>query len=216
MDNYKLECSKNNFDIITNQNIGIGNSERGQPLGGRAILIIEDNDMKCKHENLKLIGHEPPGGLTIGGMWLSDLGLVCQDCGTHLVTMPDSVNHIKNIPHPSKEECEHPNNTKLHPLNVIGGWTCLQCGASGIASPTCKLEVISAEEAKRRTESETKIAIGPIQNWTGLYIAGKRVWQFTCPCGITDEFKINELPEVDTLQSCGNPNHYFIQYGLIL
>ncbi len=100
--------------------------------------------MDCKHENLKLIGHEPPGGLTIGELWLSDHSLECQDCGTHLCYLPDNIACIKNIPHPPREECEHPQNIKHYSISGLGGWTCLQCGEKGITSPICKLEVISS------------------------------------------------------------------------
>ncbi len=42
----------------------------------------------------------------------------------------------------------------------------------------------------------------------------KRFWQLTCPCGVTDAFPLNELPEVDTLQSCGNPKHWAVKFEI--
>ena len=49
----------------------------------------------------------------------------------------------------------------------------------------------------------------------GMYISGNKdeCWQFTCPCGVTDVFPINGLPEVDTPQSCGVPNHWTVKYA---
>ena len=37
-------------------------------------------------------------------------------------------------------------------------------------------------------------------------------WEFTCPCGKKDTYPVNGLPEVDTLHSCGDPNHWIVKY----
>jgi len=54
---------------------------------------------------------------------------------------------------------------------------------------------------------------------SGIYVAdlscmtGDNVWQFTCPCGVTDCYPLNGLPEVTTPQSCGNPKHFSVKVG---
>ena len=49
----------------------------------------------------------------------------------------------------------------------------------------------------------------------GLMFVGDikpKFYSITCPCGVTDSYPLNGLPEVDTPQSCGKPNHWFIMY----
>lgn len=52
--------------------------------------------------------------------------------------------------------------------------------------------------------------------FTGLQIVGEQVlktWlKVACPCGVTDTFAYNKLPEVDTPQSCGNPKHWVVRF----
>lgn len=60
------------------------------------------------------------------------------------------------------------------------------------------------------------ILIDPNYEWTGIEFTGSqvigRVWELTCPCGVTDVFPLNGLPEVDTRHSCGNPKHWTLKY----
>ena len=99
---------------------------------------------KCKHERLELRGHERPEGLPEGCMYLTNLSLVCLDCGTHLMYTPDDLKQIVNIPHPPTEECNHSWNMISHPLSYWAYSTCLQCGKQFAPSaPTTKL-VVSA------------------------------------------------------------------------
>lgn len=99
----------------------------------------------CNHKRLVLKGHEKPTGLKDSDFWLSDLSLVCESCGTHLMSSPKDLKRIINIPHPTQEACEHPHNTVAYALNGFGRWFCLRCGAEGIASPVSKLEVKTTE-----------------------------------------------------------------------
>ena len=53
-------------------------------------------------------------------------------------------------------------------------------------------------------------------NWTGALITTEHpetFWMFTCPCDVTDSFPMNGLPEVDTPQSCGNPDHWAVKFN---
>lgn len=40
----------------------------------------------------------------------------------------------------------------------------------------------------------------------------KNFWVLTCPCGVSTTYALNELPEVNTLSPCGNPNHWLVKY----
>jgi NAD(P)H-dependent FMN reductase len=53
------------------------------------------------------------------------------------------------------------------------------------------------------------------QEVMGFLLVGQVKQEFfkvTCPCGVTDTYPLNEFPEVDTHQSCGRPNHWFVKY----
>lgn len=39
-------------------------------------------------------------------------------------------------------------------------------------------------------------------------------WQITCPCGVTQDYALNELPETDTRMPCDNPDHWAIKFDL--
>lgn len=49
-------------------------------------------------------------------------------------------------------------------------------------------------------------------NEANLQKSRDQFWRSTCPCGKTDTYPLNGLPEVDTLHSCGNPNHWVVRY----
>jgi len=110
----------------------------------------EEKSPKCKHENLELRGHEPPGGLSLGDLWLPDLSLQCMDCGDYILTTPRDVRKIKNIQHCKPEKCDHPLNLRSFHLAGFGAWTCLKCGERGISSPKTKLhiKIINKKEVK--------------------------------------------------------------------
>ena len=99
--------------------------------------------MDCKHERLELRGHIKPKELSENALWINDLSLVCFDCGTYLMNNPEDLTRIINIPHPIIEECTHPFNVRAYTLGGFGFWQCLQCGKTGVSSPTHKLEVKS-------------------------------------------------------------------------
>ena len=99
--------------------------------------------MDCKHKRLELRGHLKPEGLSETDLWISDLSLVCLDCGTHLMNSPKDLTRIINIPHPAKKDCIHPFNVCASHLGGFGSWQCLQCGETGVSSPTTNLEVKS-------------------------------------------------------------------------
>ena len=95
---------------------------------------------KCKHEHLELRGHERPEGLPDDNIYLTNLSLVCLDCGTHLMYTPDDLTQIVNIPHPPKDECNHSWNMITTPIAYWAYSTCLQCGKKFAPSaPTTKL-----------------------------------------------------------------------------
>lgn len=94
--------------------------------------IIEQKPI-CPHKNCELRGHTRPDNLPENAFWLNDPSLICLDCGTHLMYIPSDVTCIKNIPHPPREECDHPKNMIVYPF----GWgplVCLQCG-EGLPRP---------------------------------------------------------------------------------
>ena len=47
----------------------------------------------------------------------------------------------------------------------------------------------------------------------GFYLVGdvSRYWQVTCPCGITVNYPLNGIPEVDTPFPCKNKNHWVVK-----
>ena len=96
---------------------------------------------RCAHTRLELRDYARPDGLRENDIWISNSSLICCDCGVYLMSSPDDVTRIVNIPHPAKSECTHPHEMCVHPLSGFGAWRCLQCGESGIASPTHKLEI---------------------------------------------------------------------------
>lgn len=62
-----------------------------------------------------------------------------------------------------------------------------------------------------------RIASGPVCAFIGISVdldheAVRNYWKITCPCGKTDIFPFGGLPEVDTLHSCGKPNHWVIKF----
>lgn len=60
------------------------------------------------------------------------------------------------------------------------------------------------------------IKIDPNYECTCIEFTGsqaiEKFWELTCPCGVTDVYPLNGLPEVDTPHSCGNPKHWALKY----
>ena len=51
--------------------------------------------------------------------------------------------------------------------------------------------------------------------WSALYItlpADTPFWGLTCPCGVTVNYKLNELPTVTTKHPCEHPDHWTITF----
>jgi len=94
---------------------------------------------ECLHDNLELRGQRKPGGITL---WFRDISLVCPECGTHFMSIPYDLTRIKNISHPAKEDCLHPNETRWDGFAGRDRWICLQCGETGVSCPTTKLEIM--------------------------------------------------------------------------
>lgn len=55
---------------------------------------------------------------------------------------------------------------------------------------------------------------GNIKKYYEIYVSGlpDKFWQITCPCGVTAEYPLTKLPEVDTPHPCGNPDHWTTKY----
>jgi len=53
-------------------------------------------------------------------------------------------------------------------------------------------------------------------HFTGILFDGRsgieNFFKVKCPCGVEDTFPLNGIPEVDTPQSCGKPNHWAFRY----
>lgn len=52
-------------------------------------------------------------------------------------------------------------------------------------------------------------------SYYGIYFSNdgaRRFWKITCPCGVTVEYPVNQLPEIDTPHPCGNINHWTVKY----
>ena len=71
--------------------------------------------------------------------------------------------------------------------------------------------------AKTNAKVEEKVLDLRNAKWTGLYLSGElsKLFQFTCPCGVTVAYGLNEIPTVDTMHPCGNPNHYAVQFSKV-
>ena len=104
---------------------------------------IKPSGPECPHGRLELRGYERPKDLASDTLWLPETHLVCLDCATYLMSSPDDLTTIVNIPHPPREECTHPDGVRVSPLCGFGRWRCLQCGEAGMATPTSRLEIIS-------------------------------------------------------------------------
>lgn len=61
-------------------------------------------------------------------------------------------------------------------------------------------------------ELSSQFAEQEVMGFLLLGDAKSKFFSVTCPCGITDTYPLNEFPEVDTSQSCGRPNHWFVKY----
>lgn len=57
-----------------------------------------------------------------------------------------------------------------------------------------------------------------ISNYCGIYLSSTDIfeefWKIRCPCGITITYPVNELPLIDTMHPCGDPNHWTIKIGI--
>ena len=55
-----------------------------------------------------------------------------------------------------------------------------------------------------------------ITSFIGVCFMGKEsantFWRITCPCGVEVVYPVNQLPEIDTLNPCGKPNHWTVKY----
>lgn len=53
-------------------------------------------------------------------------------------------------------------------------------------------------------------------SYIGVHFHGRHLidkfWKITCPCGITVEYEMNRLPEIDTKHPCGIDNHWTVKY----
>lgn len=73
----------------------------------------------------------------------------------------------------------------------------------GQSELTDGLGVVNAEETKDRMP------------YIGIHFQGDighKFWMITCPCGITVDYPVNGLPEVDTPHPCGNEDHWVVKY----
>jgi hypothetical protein len=51
--------------------------------------------------------------------------------------------------------------------------------------------------------------------YIGIQFSGdgaRKFWRIECPCGVSVEYPVNGLPEVDTQHPCGNQDHWTVKY----
>lgn len=140
-----------------------------------------DKINSCKHLNCELRNYKKPKGLSENTFWFSESTLICLDCGTHLLYVPEDVTCIKNILHPAEDICKHTIEMRTWSLCGFGSSTCLQCGKKfGPVSPETKLSITSdnvdigkgkSSESKSR-ESKTMVEIKDSPKKTDLHIVG--------------------------------------------
>lgn len=112
----------------------------------------------CKHPRLELRDGQPPPGLDRDVIWIAEPYLYCPECKTHPVMLPDDLNTIVNIPHPPKNECEHPRENRAYNIGIAGGWTCVQCGERHVESPSSKLEIRCNDETPPSADAKLKVS----------------------------------------------------------
>ncbi len=118
----------------------------------------------CEHGRLELRSHEPPSE-SRDLFWCTESYLICLDCSTRLMYVPNDLTAILNIPHPPKDECDHP--SKNCTYGLAGGRTCLQCGDRRIETPSHKLEIFGSGN-----NSVSNTVLGDVSPSAQLHIHG--------------------------------------------